>query len=59
MQNRILKLKPDQRGGRAYKNDDVKHWLNSYSHKIEFFINEVQVRGLPVHYDQGAIIYYH
>ena len=43
-----LDLHHNQRGGKKYKEEDVKVWLGGTFHpKVEFFIGEIKRRGLP------------
>lgn len=54
-----LSLNPIQRGNRQYPKKDVEKWMNNYYSKIEFFILEIQKRGLPEYKEKAEIVWYH
>jgi len=54
-----LSLHPIQRQNRTYSKADVDKWLGNFHSKVEFFINEVTTRGLPVVCDPAKFIWYH
>lgn len=54
-----LKLHPQLRNNKSFPSKDVQKWLENYHTKIDFFINYVAERGLPIKIGQDNIIYYH
>jgi hypothetical protein len=54
-----LSLNPIQRGNRQYDRKDVEKWKSSFHSKIDFFILEIQKRGLPEHKEKAIIVWYH
>jgi hypothetical protein len=54
-----LSLHPIQRQNRTYPKTNVEKWLDNFHSKVEFFINEVTSRGLPIVCDQAKFIWYH
>ncbi len=54
-----LTLHPIQRRNRSYAKTDVEKWLDNFHSKIEFFVNEVVARKLPIVCDQAKFIWYH
>ena len=54
-----LSLHPIQRQNRTYPKIDVENWLDNFHSKVEFFINEVASRALPVVCDRAKFIWYH
>lgn len=54
-----LSLHPIQRQSRTYPKADVEKWLDNFHSKIEFFINEVVGRGIPVVCDRATFVWYH
>ena len=54
-----LSLHPIQRQNRTYLKADVEKWLNNFHSKIDFFINEVTTRGIPIVCNQATFIWYH
>jgi len=54
-----LSLKPIQRENRQYPKEDVKKWMSNYHSKIDFFILEIQKRGLPEYKEKAEIVWYH
>jgi len=54
-----LSLHPIQRQNRTYPKAEVDRWLENFHTKVEFFILELGVRGLPVVCDQAMFIWYH
>ena len=54
-----LTLHPIQRGDRQYETKDVETWLKNYYTKIDFFVSELQSRGLPEYKEKSVIVWYH
>jgi len=54
-----LSLKPIQRGNRQYDNKDLEKWMNNFHSKIDFYLLEIQKRGLPEHKAKAEIVWYH
>lgn len=54
-----LTLNPIQRGNRPYQKQQVEQWLHDYHSKIDFFLAEVQQRGLQVECDKASFVWYH
>jgi hypothetical protein len=54
-----LSLHPIQRQNRSYLTTDVERWLYNFHSKVEFFVNEVTIRGLPIVCDRAKFIWYH
>lgn len=54
-----LSLNPIQRGNRVYEREKVKKWLDNFHTKIDFFILEIQSRGLPEYKEKADIVWYH
>jgi hypothetical protein len=54
-----LNLHPIQRLNRTYNKDKVRNWLDNYHAKIDFFIEEVSSRDLPLVCDKAEFIWYH
>ena len=54
-----LTLHPIQRGDRQYDKKEVEKWLRNYHTKIDFFVSELQRRGLPEYKKKTEIIWYH
>lgn len=54
-----LNLHPIQRLNREYEKEKVRIWLRNYHTKIDFFIEEVSSRGLPLVCDKAEFVWYH
>ena len=54
-----LNLHPIQRQNRTYPKADVERWLDNFHTKVEFFLNEVTSRGMPVVCDTAKFVWYH
>lgn len=54
-----LNLHPIQRLNREYAKVKVQEWLENYHTKIDFFIEEVSSRALPLVCDKADFIWYH
>ncbi|MFV1922214.1 MAG: hypothetical protein ACMZ63_06400 [Methylotenera sp.] len=54
-----LNLNPTHRGGRSYPKADVDKWIRNYHTKLDFFFYEIAQRGLPIRFEQSAIIWLH
>jgi hypothetical protein len=54
-----LTLNPIQRGNRQYKREDVNKWLIKYHSKLDFYFDELTIRGLPVYKGKDEIVWYH
>lgn len=54
-----LSLNPIQRSNRQYSKEDVKKWLDNFHTKLDFFVSEIQSRGLPQHKEKADIVWYH
>jgi len=54
-----LSLHPIQRQNRAYQKTQVEQWLGNYHTKIDFFIWEIQQRGLACQSEKPDIVWYH
>ena len=54
-----LLLKSLQRENREYPKEDVKKWMRNYHSKLDFFILEIQKRGLPEYKEKAEIVWYH
>lgn len=54
-----LSLNPIQRSNRQYSKEDVKKWLVNFHTKLDFFVSEIQNRGLPQHKEKADIVWYH
>lgn len=52
-----LNLHPIQRQNRTYPKADVEKWLDNFHSKVEFFLNEVTSRGIPVLCDRAKFIW--
>ena len=54
-----LSLNPLHRNGNIYRRDDIDRWTTNFHTRIEFFIEEIQRRNLPVEVTAAEIIWYH
>ncbi|HVX10274.1 MAG TPA: hypothetical protein VHC22_03680 [Pirellulales bacterium] len=54
-----LNLNPIQRNKRQYPKADVEKWLTNFHTKIDFFMIELDTRGLAVLHEQADIVWYH
>lgn len=54
-----LSLHPIQRQNRTYTKADVEQWLVNYHTKIDFFMLEIQQRGMVVECEKEDIVWYH
>ena len=54
-----LNLHPIQRRNREYEKGKIRIWLEHYHSKIDFFIEEVSSRGLPLICDKAEFVWYH
>ena len=54
-----LTLKPIQRGGREYSNDDVTEWMRTYHTKLDFFESEIASRNINWIVEKSHIIWVH
>ncbi|MCA0899303.1 hypothetical protein [Microbulbifer agarilyticus] len=54
-----LLLNPIQRGERHYPRADIEKWKKNFPSKIEFFLEEVNKRKLPIHSEKAEILWYH
>lgn len=54
-----LTLHPIQRGGKAYKREDVDKWLKNYHSKLEFLDDELAQRGATWQTPKAHIIWAH
>ena len=54
-----LNLHPIQRGGRAFKNENVEKWLNNFHSKVEFFFEECKCRNVMPTAKQDEVVWFH
>jgi hypothetical protein len=54
-----LSLNPIQRANRQYARQQVEQWLYNYHTRLDFFMVEIQARGLTVVYEKAEIVWYH
>lgn len=54
-----LNLHPEQRDGKEYKKEAINHWLKNFHTKIDFFIQELENRKLPIYKNKSDFIHYH
>lgn len=54
-----LTLNPIQRNSIQYRKEDVNSWLSNYHTKMDFFIDEIQRRSLPIEIEKSIIVWYH
>src|ERR1051326_246445 len=54
-----LQLHPIQRQNRDYKKEDVQKWLKHYHSKLDFFFEEINVRGLTTSFEKSVCIWCH
>jgi len=54
-----LTLHPIQRGGKDYKNEDVKKWLANYHSRLEFLETELKAQGKRWEVEKSHIVWAH
>lgn len=54
-----LSLNPLQRADRQYDKKDVATWLHDFYSKLDFFLQEITKRGLPIYKEKDIIVWYH
>lgn len=54
-----LGLNPVQRSGKSYAKAEVEKWTKNYHTKIDFYLAEVEQRGLPIVFGQKTIVWLH
>lgn len=54
-----LNLKPMQRGGKVYKNDDVKKWNRDFPSKVKFFFAECRKCNIETSAEEDEVMWFH
>jgi hypothetical protein len=54
-----LTLNPIQRNNSQYRKEDVTKWLNNYHSKLDFLVDEIARRAIPMAWEKAAIVWYH